>query len=191
MPRILKAELNKFTTKQDFLRPKDVPEDVLIKMKEAIANEREWYKNKKAYRTKEDLESALKRGELVRVGYNEYVYIAKTVEHPVLSVKMADILREIVEQFKEKAPETEFIVIVSMTRTIEDLKLANPLLGEEDPHCKGEAFDIPFEWLRINKPKTYEILKQILEDFKKKGKINFVEERAINMWHVCRNPNYK
>lgn len=181
--------IESFLTKQDFLRPTTIPKDVLKEVALKTEKERKWYKKKNPF-TEDKIKHALKTGELVSIISNEDVLVAKTVEHPYVTPEFEDVLFEIISKFKQMRPE-DYLIIVSLLRSVEQQMKINPNIPASSVHNKGEGADLPGKWLEAYEPETANALKEILEEMHNKGKINFLIEETFGMWHISRNPNYE
>jgi len=183
-----REKVEKFKTKQEFLRPKAIPQDILKEVHDRTKKEREWYANIIAF-SEAAIEEAISRGKLVPVTSDEAILVAKTVEYAYVSSMFRDLLYEIARKLREIG-EDDFLIIVSLLRSVEQQNKINPLISATSVHCKGEAVDFPGKWLETNEPKTAQILERILIEMKKEDKIEFIKEEHFGMWHIVRNPSY-
>ena len=179
-------ELNTYTTKQDFLRPTFIPEEVRKNVGQPTKEERDWHKATPAY-TEKRLQEAVESGELVKVHTTDRIYVANTVEHPYVHPKFKALLEEVAERLQYIRPQ-DFLICVSLTRSYEQQYKSNPHLAKTSVHTKGEGADFPGVWYETYEPETAKVLKEILQTMQEEGKINFLEERHFAMWHISRKP---
>ncbi len=174
-----RRDLDKLTTKQDFLRPERLTEEQEAMLLEATASEREQFRGTRPL-TREDIP------DLSRVEASKHMYLAKTVENPCLTREMKAVLDEIGSRFRERNPGG-FFIIVSMTRIGNEQLKANPKIADKGTHPRGEAIDFAAGFMLKHFPEDAEALRYVLEEMQKQGKINFLnEEDSTSFWHVSR-----
>lgn len=176
-----KADLDKLTAKQDFLRPKKLTKDQERKMQLATEEERRAFQDVSPV-TLKTLKS------LTPVNSTDLLYVARTVEHAYVSKKMKGMIEEL-EKRVALMLKDGIIIVVSMTRTKEETLMVNPTISIDDTHMKGEAIDIAGKFMRINFPESSKVVFEIIKDMKREKLIYFSNEEDINaFWHIARVP---
>ena len=166
--------------------------------------ERQWFGHRPMM-TERQIAFAKRRKDLVGVkDVPGKIRIVQTiglggVQYALLAPACKNLLTEIANQFSQEQArqelEPKFLSITSMTRSRkrqDELIAKGYPAARESTHGLGEAFDINVTWFRKNSPTHFQILKSILEEMHNHGRINLIDETAINgALHIARNPRWR
>lgn len=147
-----------------------------------------------------DITRALERKIAVRVpdtgdGYKLSEKIPPELR--VLEPGTCAMLEKIASTWKDRVKllrhegEDFFLVITSLGRTEEyqkELIASGYPAAERSAHTKLGAFDIATRWFEENRPALLAPLTELLAAYAAEGKLNFIAEPTIGVYHVARNP---
>ena len=188
---------------RDVVSPPPTPEAELRRILEAQAVELGWWKEATKFADATEVASAIESGKLVRVqdqgeGYKIEVK-GVPEERRCLTAETSALLQEVSRRWLAKVQEAavekaQFLVVTSLTRSTDyQRKLQEAGIypaAEDSSHERGLAFDVAVKWFRNNAPRAAEMLQGVLEELKRQGMINFIDETTVGCLHVCPSPKY-
>ena len=180
--------------------PDKTPHHELAGILAAQEKEVLWWKEYPSMRTLADITRGLEQKTIMRVpdvgdGYKLSEKIP--AELRVLEFGTYGILEKIARTWKDRVKslrhegEDLFLVVTSLGRTEEyqkELVAAGYPAAERSAHTKLGAFDIATRWFEDNRPALLAPLTELLAAYAKEGKLNFIAEPTMGVYHVARNP---
>ncbi|GEM_PF-1445155 len=188
---------------REVVSPLPTPEAETERILAEQAVEMKWWKEARKFTTQAEVGDAMTSGALMRVpdSGEGYKIEIKGVpeERRCLTEAAATLLQEvarawIIQAQKENVENAQFLVVTSLTRSTEyQRKLQEAGIypaAEDSSHERGLAFDVAIKWFRKNAPRAAEILQGVLEELKRQGMINFIDETTVGCFHICPSPKY-
>lgn len=176
----------------------------MTKITREQAAEYSWWRDVPPYEDERAIQSAIDRGELVRVidrpdlGYK----ISDTADRflryirPGLSKIIADISTTWLDYLRRSGEPHDnlFLMLTSFVRTKSYQKklieLGYPAVkGDTSTHLRGAVVDIGMRWLEKNRPRVFEALRAALAEVASRYEVNIIYEETIGAFHIAASPH--
>lgn len=106
--------------------------------------------------------------------------------------EMVRLLNQICDRSSSRYGNRVSLQVNSLIRTLDHQQhLAS--LGYWAPlnttHATGYAADLERDWYLKNRPRLFDVINKVLDDYQQQGILNVIQE--IRVWHICLNPAWR